>query len=102
MGDPLQHPWKFAGIVGLGGCSLSLVFTFLTAIEARARQNAAIIAILGFPLIIPQILLLMRISNDAFSDVIQSGFLMMCLVLVGLDILVIMLAVILFPFLWKD
>ena len=102
MGDPLQHPWKFAGIVCLGGCSLSLVFTFLSAIAARARQNAAMIAILGFPLIIPQILLLMRISNDAFSDVIQSGFLMMCLVLVGLDILVIMLAVILFPFLWKD
>ena len=102
MGDPLQHPWKFLGIVSLGGCSLSLVFSFLSAIAARARQNAAMIAILGFPLIIPQILLLMRISNDAFSDVIQGGFLLMCLVLVGLDILVITLAVILFPFLWKD
>lgn len=102
MGDPLQHPWKFLGIVCLGGCSLSLVFSFLSAIAARARQNAAMIAILGFPLIIPQILLLMRISNDAFADVIQGGFLLMCLVLVGLDILVVTLAVILFPFLWKD
>jgi heme exporter protein B len=102
MGDPLQHPWKFLGTVCLGGCSLSLVFTFLSAIAARARQNAAMIAILGFPLIIPQILLLMRISNGAFSDVIQGGFMLMSLVLVGLDILVIMLAVILFPFLWKD
>jgi heme exporter protein B len=102
MGDPLQHPWKFLGTVCLGGCSLSLVFTFLSAIAARARQNAAMIAILGFPLIIPQILLLMRISNDAFSDVIQGGFLLMSLVLVGLDVLVITLAVILFPFLWKD
>lgn len=102
MGDPLQHPWKFLGTVCLGGCSLSLVFTFLSAIAARARQNAAMIAILGFPLIIPQILLLMRISNQAFSDVIQGGFLLMSFVLVGLDILVITLAVILFPFLWKD
>jgi heme exporter protein B len=102
MGDPLQHPWKFLGTVCLGGCSLSLVFTFLSAIAARARQNAAMIAILGFPLIIPQILLLMRVSNSAFSDVIQGGFLLMSLVLIGLDILVITLAVILFPFLWKD
>jgi heme exporter protein B len=102
MGDPLQHPWKFIGTVCLGGCSLSLVFTFLSAIAARARQNAAMIAILGFPLIIPQILLLMRVSNSAFSDVIQGGFLLMSLVLIGLDILVITLAVILFPFLWKD
>ena len=102
MGDPLQHPWKFIGTVCLGGCSLSLVFTFLSAIAARARQNAAMIAILGFPLIIPQILLLMRVSNSAFSDVIQGGFLLMSVVLIGLDILVITLAVILFPFLWKD
>src|ERR1044072_3263607 len=84
MGDPLQHPWKFAGIVCLGGCSLSLVFSFLSAIAARAKQNAAMIAILGFPLIIPQILLLMRISNEAFSDVIQGGLLSMSLVLTGL------------------
>jgi heme exporter protein B len=102
LGDPLQHPWKFSAVVCLGGCSLSLVFTFLAAIAARARQNAAMIAILGFPLIIPQILLLMRISNAAFADVIQAGFWLMCLTLAGLDVLVIMLAVILFPFLWKD
>lgn len=102
MGDVLVHPWKFTATVCLGGCSLSLVFSFLSAIAARAQQNAALIAILGFPLIIPQILLLMRISNTAFSDVLQGGFLLMSLLLAGLDILVIMLSVILFPFLWKD
>lgn len=102
MGDPLEHPWKFMLMVCLGGCSLSLVFTFLAAIAARARQNAALIAIMGFPLIIPQVLLLMRISNTAFADVIQGGFAQMSLLLLGLDVLVILLAVILFPFLWKD
>ena len=102
MGNALQRPWRFVGTVCLGGCSLSLVFTFLAAIAARARQNAALIAILGFPLIIPQVLLLMRISNTAFADVIQGGFLSMSLLLAGLDVMVIMLAVILFPFLWKD
>lgn len=102
MGDPLQHPWKFVGVVCLGGSSFSLVFTFLAAIAARARQNAAMIAILGFPLIIPQVLLLMRVSNTAFSDVIQGGFAEMALLLAGLDVLVVTLAIILFPFLWKD
>jgi heme exporter protein B len=78
------------------------VFTFLAAIAARARQNAALIAILGFPLIIPQVLLLMRISNTAFADVIQGGYLKMTLLLAGFDAMVIALAIILFPFLWKD
>lgn len=102
MGDVLVNPLLFTGIVCLGGCSLSLVFTFLAAIAARAQQNAALMAILGFPLIIPQVLILMRISNIAFSDVIQSGLGQLIGLLVGLDILVIALSVILFPFLWKD
>jgi heme exporter protein B len=86
----------------LGGCSLSLVFTFLAAIAARARQGAALMAILGFPLIIPQVLLLMRMSNTAFADVIQAGLLQIIFLLIALDILIIVLATILFPFLWKD
>lgn len=102
LGDPLQNFWQFLGIVCLGGVSLSLVFSFLAAIAARAQQNAAMMAIMGFPLIIPQLLLLMKISNTAFADVLQGGQLIMILVLVGLDVLVIALAVILFPFLWKD
>lgn len=102
LGDPLQNFWQFLGIVCLGGFSLSLVFTFLAAIAARAQQNAAMMAIMGFPLIIPQLLLLMKISNTAFADVLQGGQLIMILVLIGLDILVVALAIILFPFLWKD
>ena len=102
LGNPLTYFLRFCGLACLGGWSLSLVFTFLAAIAARAQHNAAMMAILGFPLIIPQILLLMRISNTAFSDVYQSGLWQMVLVLVGLDMLVIALSIILFPFLWKD
>ena len=102
LGNPIQNPLKFIGIVCLGGCSLSLVFTFLAAIAARAQQNAALMAIMGFPLIIPQVLLLMRVSNTAFSDVIQGSITQIILLLVALDILVVILATILFPFLWKD
>jgi heme exporter protein B len=102
LGDPLEHALVFTGMSVFGGLGLSLVFTFLSAIAARAQQNAALMAILGFPLIIPQILLLMRLSNTAFSDVIQMGQGQIILLLSGLDILIITLAIILFPFLWKD
>jgi heme exporter protein B len=102
LGNPLEHALVFAGMSVFGGLGLSLVFTFLSAIAARAQQNAALMAILGFPLIIPQILLLMRLSNTAFSDVIQAGQGQIIMLLTGLDILIITLAIILFPFLWKD
>ncbi len=102
LGNPLEHSLKFFAIAGFGGFGLSLVFTFLSAIAARAQQSAALMAILGFPLIIPQLLLLMRLSNTAFSDVLQGGYYQIILLLAALDVLIIVLAIILFPFLWKD
>jgi heme exporter protein B len=101
LGNPVQKAGAFIGIVLLGGWSLSLVFTFLAAIAAKAQQNAAIMAILGFPLIIPQLLLLMHLSNAAFDETMKMPVTTI-LLLVALDAMVVVLAVILFPFLWKD
>jgi heme exporter protein B len=102
LGSPLTHQFLFLGISCFGACSISLVFSFLAAIASRAQQNAALMAILGFPLIIPQLLLLMRLSTLAFSDVYQSGLFSIIGLLICFDVLVILLSVILFPFLWKD
>jgi heme exporter protein B len=101
LGNPIQKPGQFIGLVLLGGWSLSLVFTFLAAIAAKAQQNAAIMAVLGFPIIIPQLLLLMKLSNAAFNPVLTISAATVGL-LVALDVMIIILAVILFPFLWKD
>ncbi|MBU3743232.1 MAG: cytochrome C biogenesis protein [Sediminibacterium sp.] len=102
LGNPLEHFTLFILITCLGGGSISLVFTFLAAIAARAQQSTALMAVMGFPIIIPQILLLMKISAVAFSSVIQAGLWQMIGLMLGLDLMVIALAVILFPFLWKD
>ena len=101
LGSPFSDGFRFLGIVLLGGCSLSLVFSFLSAIAAKAQQNAAILAILGFPIILPQLILLLQISagqfNEQPTDTTVSSALML-----GLDGLVILLTTILFPFLWKE
>jgi heme exporter protein B len=103
LGNPVEKYFQFVGIAFLGGISLSLVFTLMAAIAAKAQQNSAIMAILGFPLIIPQLLLLIRLSRSAFGEVFREGALLqITLLLISLDILVIVLAVVLFPFLWKD
>jgi heme exporter protein B len=101
LGNPVQRAGPFIGLVLLGGWSLSLVFTFLAAIAAKAQQNAAIMAVLGFPLIIPQLLLLMKLSNATFNPALTLTM-STVLLLVALDIMIVILAVILFPFLWKD
>ena len=102
VGNPLQHALLFFGMSCLGGISLSLVFSFLAAIASKAQQPSAIMAILGFPLIIPQLMLLMKIANIAFADVVQNGLPQLVGLLCGFDILFVALSYILFPFLWKE
>jgi heme exporter protein B len=103
LGNPVVNYWAFMGIVLLGGIGLSLVFTMLSAIAAKAKQQASLVAILGFPVIIPQLVLLVRLSKYAFGEVFKEGVpLQMVGLLSGLDALVIIMAAVLFPYLWKD
>jgi heme exporter protein B len=103
MGDPTANIWQFIGISFLGGTGLSLVFTMLAAIASKAMQQASLMAILGFPVIIPQLLLLIRLSKIAFAETFRAGVAtQVVLLLLALDLGIVVLSVILFPFLWKD
>lgn len=102
LDNPLSDFTTFLGISMLGGIGLSLVFTFLAAIASKAQQQAALMAIMGFPVIVPQLLLLSKIAKTAFEPVVQPGLWKMVAVLIGLDLGTVVLALILFPFLWKD
>lgn len=103
LGNPVQNMPAFAGIVLLGGLGLSLVFTMLSAIASKARQQASLVAILGFPVIVPQVVLLIRLSKNAYGEVFKAGVPMQLTgLLLGLDALVIIMAAVLFPYLWKD
>lgn len=101
LGSPTVHTAYFLGIAFLGAVSLSMVFTFIAAIAAKASGNAAVMAILGFPVVIPQLLLLLKLSATTFS-INGSIQLTPLLLLIGLNVMVLLLALVLFPFLWKD
>lgn len=98
---PVRQTAPFIGLVFLGAWGLSLVFTFLAAVAAKAQQNAAIMAVLGFPIIVPQLLLLMKVCSTALSPT-DSVPVIYVLMLAASNLLVVALALILFPFLWKD
>jgi heme exporter protein B len=103
LGDPVVNNLTFFGTIILGGIGLSMVFTMLSAIASKARQQASLIAILGFPVIVPQMVMLIRLSKLSYGEVFKEGVpLQLTGLLLGLDILVILMATVLFPYLWKD
>ncbi len=102
LGWPISHVWVFLGVTLTGSLSLSVVFTFLSAIAARAQQNSALMAILGFPLATPLLMILSHLAQKALADVYQANWWGLAVILLGLDVLMVVLAVILFPFLWQE
>jgi heme exporter protein B len=103
MGNPTFSFGLFLLISLLGAVGLSLVFTMLAAIASKAMQQASLMAILGFPIILPQLLLIIRLSKTAFSEVFRNGVpVQLILLLVALDVMIVLLSLILYPFLWKD
>ena len=103
MGMPGFDLPLFTAVSFLGGLGLSLTFTLLAAIASKAMQQASLMAILGFPVILPQLLLSMRLSRAAFSEGFQEGAVsQLVFLLLALDLGVLTLTLILYPFLWKD
>jgi heme exporter protein B len=102
LGMPVQQTALFIAVSSVGSLSLAAVFTFLSAIASRANQNAALMAILGFPLATPVLMMLSNLSLKAISPVYQPGWWQLATILLLLDLLIIILGVVLFPFLWQE
>jgi len=102
LGNPIINFPRFVGMVISGGISLSLLFTLLSAIASKAGGNSALIAILGFPLVVPQLILLADLSKPLFQKMLVLGWWKFFFVLLALDVLIVLLSIILFPFVWKE
>ena len=65
MGDPVKIKWLFWLLIFLGSIGFSIAFTFISAITGKAKQSASLMAILSFPVIIPILITLIRLSKIA-------------------------------------
>ncbi|HVW97397.1 MAG TPA: heme exporter protein CcmB [Mucilaginibacter sp.] len=98
LGDPLFYVLAIL----LGSISFSTVFTMISAIASKAGNNGTLMAILSFPVIIPIILVLIRLSKSAMDGLQRSLAYGDIGVLLAINVIVIVTALLLFPFLWRD
>ena len=102
FGNPLENFPIFLTNTLLGFLGLSAVMTLVSSIAAKTANSFTMMAVLGLPLIIPLMLLIVRLSTIAIQDMgwEVAGFYLFLLGL--LDVGVIILAFILFPFIWRS
>ena len=100
--NPVSQVPYFIGVVLLGSMSFGISFTMMSAIAAKANQNITLMAILSLPFIIPVLLLLIKLTQTALLYHIEIFPLKDFLLLLALDLLMVLMAILLFPYLWRD
>lgn len=101
-GNPVRDAGQFVLAIVLASVGFSITFTFIAAISAKADNSATLMAILSFPLIIPILLTLIKLSANALRLLNDTGVMQDVWALVGIDLLLLAVALVLYPFLWRD
>jgi heme exporter protein B len=101
-GNPVKDPGLFALILLLGSMGFSIAFTFIASIAAKANNSATLMAILSFPVILPILLTLMRLSAIALRLMQDTSYKRDIINLLAVDAILITLTFVLFPFIWKE
>ncbi len=102
LGNPVQDGWLYVGSLALGAVGFAASLTLVAAIAAKAENSATLMAILSFPVILPLLLLLLKVAKNAMDGLDRSVSHEILLTIVAVDMIVLALSYLLFPFLWKS
>jgi len=101
-GNPVKDMPLFCLTVALGSVGFSIAFTFIASIAAKANNSATLMAILSFPVILPILLTLIRLSQIALRLIQDTSYKRDIVNLLAIDAILLTLTFVLFPFIWKD
>lgn len=103
IGSAVENWGVFSVVVFAGALGFSFVLSMISAIAAKAGNNATLMAILSFPVILPLILILQKLSRYAFIEIATVADMGKLLMSVGaLDAMLVVMSFVLFPYLWRD
>lgn len=102
MGGFVVNYPLFISALLLGSFGFASALTMIAAIASRTNNNFALMAILSFPVVMPLLLTLMKVSSAALSVGTMAGNIKYLAALLMLNVIVIALSYVLFPYLWRD
>jgi heme exporter protein B len=102
MGNPVGDIGMYLISIVLGAIGFASSLTMVAGIASKAENNATLMAILSFPIIIPMLIMLLKISKNALDGLDRGSSMDEVLTLLAIDTIVLVLSVILFPYLWRS
>ncbi|GHE23816.1 heme exporter protein CcmB [Sphingobacterium griseoflavum] len=100
--QPVGDPLLYSITVLLGSMSFATVFTMVSGISAKAGNNSTLMAVLGFPVIIPLLIVLIKLAHNALVGLDRAISTGEIVVLLAINVITITISLLLFPYLWRD
>ncbi len=86
----------------LGSLSFATIFTMVSAIAAKAGNGGMLMAILSFPVIIPVLIVLIKFAKNAIDGLDRTVSYNEIGLLILINVMVMAVSLLLFPYLWRD
>ncbi len=102
LGNMIQNlPMFLLGMLA-GSAGFSAVLTLVSAIASKTTNSSALMAILSFPVLLPLLMTVIRFSKNAMDGLAWSVNYPNLIIIVAIDVMIIALAYMLFPYLWRE
>ncbi len=102
LGNPVQDLALFSVALLLGATGFSCALTMISGIAAKATNSATLMAVLGFPVIIPMLLMLIKVSKNALDGLDRAVSMDEIYTLLAINAIVLAVSYLLYPFLWRE
>lgn len=102
MGNPVQDTLMFFLCMFLGALGFASVLTMISAIASQVSNSGTMMVVLGFPTIIPFLIMLLRMSKNALDGLGASVSQDEIIVLSAMNVIVLTLSYVLFPYVWRS
>lgn len=102
IGNPVQDMPMFILAMVLGSTGFSAVLSMVSAIAAKAGNNFTLMSILSFPILLPLLMVTIRFSKNAMDGLAFSVSQSLVIMLLGFIAMIVAMAYMLFPYLWRE
>lgn len=98
----IMDPIQYGVIVLIGSLAFAANLTLVSAIASKAQNQATLLAVLSFPILVPEMLVGIAASSKAIQGMPWSASLAEIIFSATFVVIIAAVSVILFPFLWRD
>jgi len=102
MGNPIQNIPMYLVCLVLGAIGFATTLTMVAGIASKAENTSTLMAILSFPIILPMLMMIIKLSKSAMDGLGWETSYDEISILLAIDAIVLSISYLLFPYLWRS